>query len=168
MSRDKLVVIGQAGKPFGIRGEIRIKPYTESFETFKRSPVLVFGETPYTVLSIRIHQGAALASLKGIDSPEKAKELAGNLVKTDAENLPPREEDEYYWHELIGMSVYTVDGRALGELTQIIETGAHDVLQVEGEYGEILLPMIDEVVVEVDTQTNKMVVDPLDGLIPDG
>ncbi|MEJ2717240.1 MAG: ribosome maturation factor RimM [Deltaproteobacteria bacterium] len=167
MSRNKLVVIGQAVKPFGIRGEIKIKPYTESFEAFKRSPVLVFDETPYTVLKIRIHKGAALASLQGIDSPEKAKELAGSLVKTNAENLPPKQEDEYYWHELIGMSVYTLEGRSLGELTQIIETGAHDVLQVEGAYGEILLPMIDEVVVEVDIETNKMIVDPLDGLVPD-
>jgi 16S rRNA processing protein RimM len=167
MSRNRLVVIGQAVKPFGIKGELRIRPFTESFESFERSSVLIFGETPCKVLKLRIHKGAALVTLEGIDTPEKAKDLAGSLVKTHLENLPPKEEDEYYWSELIGMKVFTVDGRDLGELTQVIETGANDVLQVEGDYGQILLPMIEDVVREVDTQAGRMTVDPLDGLIPD-
>ena len=106
--------------------------------------------------------------LEGIDSPERAQGLSGSLVGTDKANLPPIEEDEYYWNEILGMEVVTVDGKALGKVTQIIRTGANDVLQVEGAYGEVLLPMIEEVVVEVDLQAGKIVVDPLEGLIPDG
>ena len=168
MSSSRFVVIGQAVKSFGIKGEVKIRPFTESLEPFKRSSVLVFDETAYKVLRIRSHKGAALATLEGIQTPEKARELAGSIVKTDVSNLPPTDADEYYWFELIGMEVWATDGRCLGEITRIIETGANDVLQVEGDYGEILLPMIDQVVVEVDTQKGKMTVDPLDGLIPDG
>ena len=167
MSRSELVVIGQAVKPFGVRGEVKIRPFTESLEIFRTATVLVVGDTHYNVEKIRIHKGAALATLEGIDTPDKAKELAGQLVKTDPENLPEVEEDEYYWFELIGMRVFTLDGRDLGAITQVIRTGANDVLQVEGPFGEVLLPMIDDVVVSVNTHQRQMIVDPLDGLIPD-
>jgi len=108
-----------------------------------------------------------LAILEGVDTREKANKLVGSLVKTDVQNLPPKEEDEYYWFELIGMKVSTVDGRCLGEITQITPTGANDVLHVEGAFGEVLLPMVDSIVVTVDLQNNQMTVDPLEGLIPD-
>jgi 16S rRNA processing protein RimM len=167
MSRNRLIVIGKVVKAFGIRGEIKISPFTESFESFERSGVLVLDESPYTVRSVRIHKRAVLATLEGVDTPEKADKLVGSLVKTDEQNLPPKEDDEYYWFELIGMKVSTVDGRYLGEITQITPTGANDVLHVEGAYGEVLLPMVDDIVVTVDLQNNEMTVDPLEGLIPD-
>ncbi len=167
MSKDRLIVIGQAVKAFGIRGEIKIKPFVESLEVFKRSPALVFGESPHKILRIRIHKGAVLASLEGIENPEKAYQLVGKLVRTEAKNLPAKEEDEYYWHELIGMKVITVAGVNLGNITQIISTGSNDVLHVTQDHREVLLPYIDEVVLNVDTETNTVLVDPLEGLIPD-
>jgi 16S rRNA processing protein RimM len=167
MTRSRLVVIGKAVRPFGIRGEIKVTVFTESFEAFQNSDALIFGESAYKVTAIRIHKGAALVSLEGIDTPETASKLVGTLVKTDVENLPPKEDDEYYWFELLGMRVFTVDGRDLGKITQITPTGANDVLHVEGPYGEVLLPMIEDVVLEVDTEGEKMTVDPLEGLVPD-
>ncbi len=65
------------------------------------------------------------------------------------------------------MKVTTVQGRELGHITHITPTGANDVLHVEGPVGEVLLPMIDEVVVSIDIAENIMIVDPLEGLIPD-
>ncbi len=167
MSDKRLVVIGQVAGPFGVKGEIKIRSFAESFEVFQRSPVLLFDDTPYEVLRVRMHKGAALVFAQGIESPEDAAKLAGKLVRIDAENLPPKGEDEYYWFELIGMKVCTVEGRELGHITHITPTGANDVLQVEGPAGEVLLPMIEEVVVSIDIAKNIMIVDPLEGLIPD-
>jgi len=167
MRSKRLIVIGQALKPFGIKGEIRIRPFTESLYAFERSSTLIFDQSSHHVVGIRRHKDNVLVSLEGIDTPEKASELTGRLVKTGEENLPAKEEDEYYWFELIGMSVRTKDGDDLGEVTGIIPTGANDVLSVQGDYGEVLLPMIDDVLVEVDTHTGIIIVDPLDGLIPD-
>ena len=167
MSQKKFVVIGQALKPFGIRGEIKVKVFTESLEAFENSSVLIFGETPHKVESIRSHKGWVLVALEGVQTPDQAGEFSGSLIKTEQENLPGKEEDEYYWFELIGMKVSTVDGRDLGEITRITATGANDVIHVEGTYGEVLLPMIEDVVLEVDVEQKKMVVDPLEGLIAD-
>ena len=167
VSRDRLIIIGRVARAFGIRGQIRISPFTESFEAFGRSAVLVFDESAYNVRSVSIHKGTVLAALEGVDTRDKAEKLTGCLVKTAEQNLPPKEQDEYYWFELIGMKVSTVDGRYLGEITQITPTGANDVLHVEGTLGEVLLPMIDAVVIEVDVEKHEMTVDPLEGLIPD-
>ena len=167
MADGKLVVIGRALKPFGIRGEIKIRPFTESDNAFERTTVLVYDDVPYQVRSVRFHKGMVIASLEGVDSPDAAAELRGTLVKTGASNLPPKEEDEYFWHELIGMKVQTVDGLDLGTVNEIIPTGANDVLSVKGHRGEVLLPVIDDVIVDVDVQHGIIVVDPLEGLIPD-
>jgi len=151
MVASRLIVIGQVVKPFGVKGEVSIRPFTESIGTFQRSAVLFFGDSSYQVLRVRSHKGNVLALVEGIDTPERAEQLRGNLVRTHEENLPPKEEDEYYWFELIGMIVVTVEGKDLGRITGITPTGANDVIHVEGAYGEILLPMIEDVVVEVDT-----------------
>jgi len=166
-SRNRLIVIGKVAKAFGIRGEIRITPYTESFESFERSAVLVLDESTYNVRALRIHQKSVLATLEGVDTREKAEKLVGAFVKTGEQNLPPKDEDEYYWFELIGMQVLTVDGLFLGDITRITPTGANDVLHVVGPYGEVLLPMVEGIVVAVDLPNNEMTVDPLEGLIPD-
>jgi 16S rRNA processing protein RimM len=167
MTANRLVVIGRAVKPFGIRGEVKIRPFTETFLSFENSAVLVFDQTPYEVEKLRIHKGAVLALLRGVETPERARLLAGALVKTDEKNLPPKEENEYFWFELIGLEVTSADGRMLGKITNIIETGAADVLQVEGPSGEVLIPMIEGFVKEIDTKNGRMIVDPPEGLIPD-
>jgi len=167
MSQSRLIVIGEALKPFGIKGELKVKPFTVSPSTFTNSPVLIFDETPYRVLRVRHDRSAVFVLLEGIDTPEQARSLAGSVVKTDRENLPAKEEDEYFWFELIGMNVTTVDNRDLGHITAITPTGANDVLHVDGEYGDLLLPLIEDVVLEIDLENNRMVVDPLEGLIPD-
>jgi len=167
MTQSRYIVIGQVLKPFGVKGEMRVRAYTETFEPFERSSVLVLDESPYRVTSVRAHSGALLVSFEGIDTPEEALELRGRLIKTNEENLPPKGEDEYYWFELIGMRVSTVDGRDLGKVSGIIPTGANDVMVVTGPRGEVLLPMIDDVFLEVDTQAETILVDPLEGLMPD-
>ncbi len=167
MPQDGFVVIGKAGKPFGIKGEIRIYPFTETLTVFERSSVLFLDESPHKVLRIRPHKKALICVFEGIESPEQAGELTGCLVKTARDNLPDTADDEYYWFDLIGMKVLAVDGRDLGKISSITPTGANDVIQVDGRYGEVLLPMIESVVLEVDVREQKMVVDPLEGLVPD-
>lgn len=168
MASVTLVAIGKVLKPFGVRGELKVQPFTGSVEVFELSPALVVGHRLYVTRGSRIHKGAVLLSLEGVDTPERARELAGCLVKTEEQNLPAKEEDEYYWHELVGLTVLALDGRELGKITGLIETGANDVLEIHGEYGEILLPYTDEVIVEVDLDKGSVLVDPLDGLVPDG
>lgn len=167
MLPNRLVVIGQTLKAFGIKGQIKVRPFTESMEVFERSSALFFDDSSYKVLRVHNHAGFLLLTLEGINTPESARRLTGTMVSTYAQNLAPKQEDEYYWFELIGMNVATVKGINLGKITHITPTGANDVLHVQGIYGEVLLPLIDDVVREVNVEEGKMTVDPLEGLIPD-
>jgi 16S rRNA processing protein RimM len=166
MSLDGLVVIGRVQKPFGIRGEVRIQVYTQSLEAFEKSEWLEINDKRMIIKQIRFHKGSVLVLFEGVDSPERASGLVGQLVKTLQSNLPPKEEDEYYYFELTGLDVITQKGVCLGRVTDIMATGANDVLVVMGDYGEVLLPFIDEVVLEVDLIGGKMLVDPMEGLVP--
>lgn len=166
MSDDGLIVIGRLQKPFGIRGEIRVQAYTESFEAFERSEWLQVKEKRMTIKQIRIHQGSVLVLFDGINTPEQVSEFSGQLVQTSAKNLPAKDEDEYYYFELIGLDVFTKSRRHLGKITEIMATGANDVFVVNGDAGEVLIPFIDDVVLEIDIAAKKVLVDPMEGLVP--
>ncbi|MGD9818879.1 MAG: ribosome maturation factor RimM [Desulfomonilaceae bacterium] len=167
MSEDELVVIGRVQKPFGIRGEVKIQAYTQTFDAFENSEWLEIKHKRFVIKQIRFHKGSVLVLFEGIKTPETAAILSGQLVHTLESNLPPKDEDEYYYHELIGMEVFTKGDQFLGKITDIMVTGANDVLIIFGEKGEILLPFIDEVALEIDLKAKRMLVDPLEGLIPD-
>ena len=167
MPNDGLVIIGRVQKPFGIRGEVTIQAFTETFHAFEKSEWLEIKDTKMIIEQIRIHKGSVLVLFEGIRTPEQAAAYKGQLVRTLKDNLPPKEEDEYFYFELIGLDVYTMSGQYLGKVTDVMATGANDVLTVRGDYGEILLPFIDQVVIETDLVSKRMLVDPLEGLAPD-
>ncbi len=166
MTDERLVVIGRAQKPFGIKGEIRVQAYTETFEAFEKSEWLLIKDKKMTVEQIRIHKGSVLVLFEGIDTPEQASVFSGQLIQTLEQNLPAKDEDEYYCFELIGLDVFTNTGRRLGKITEIMPTGANDVFVVMGDYGEILIPFIDEVVEDIDLSAKKVEINPMEGLIP--
>jgi|UniRef100_A0A7C4EUY4 16S rRNA processing protein RimM len=167
MSSPRRVVIGKVIKAFGIKGELRVRAYTESLDVFKSSPRLEIGGTFFEVLQVRAHKGDVLLSLAGVENPEEAKTLSGLLVRIDADSLPEREDEEYYWFELEGLRVVTSEGKELGVVHHLFATGANDVLEIHGAKGEILLPWIEDVVKKVDLAAGLLVVDPLEGLVPD-
>jgi 16S rRNA processing protein RimM len=167
MPEETLVIIGEILKPIGLRGELKIKPFTESFEVFQNSTTLYFGGSEFEVRRIRFHHNHVVVSIDGIGSREEAERLRGALVKTSELNFPATEDDEYYFFQLLGMTVVTSDGEDLGHISEITPTAANAVLHVKSPRGEILLPMIDEVVLDVDLAERKITVDLLEGLAPD-
>lgn len=167
MSTPERVVIGKVTTTFGTKGEIKVRPFTESLEVFKRSVDLFLGDSPFRVLNIRSYRSDVLVTLDGVHSREEAIGFTGMLVSTSKKHFPEKAEDEYYWFELKGLKVVTVEGRDLGTVRNIIPTGAHDVLEIQGPAGEVLLPWIDEVLAQVDMIAGVIVVDPLEGLVPD-
>lgn len=85
----------------------------------------------------------------------------------DSSVLPPMEDGAYYHFELEGLEVVTESGDRLGRVDEVLETGANDVLSVRGARGEILIPVIDSVVQEIDREGGRIVITPLPGLIPE-
>lgn len=167
MNADRLIVVGKALKPVGLKGELKIYPYTESLDSFKKFPFLFFENECFEVDKVRDNGNLVAVFLKGIDSFENAKKLSGRLVRASADFFPHKEDDEYYWFELIGLRVYDIQGKQLGNVQSLLRTSAHDVLQIQTKTKEILVPLVDEIVKTIDLKGNQIVVDLLTGMGPD-
>ena len=165
-----LITIGKAVKPFGVKGEIKIKPMTDFPERFK-DLVRVYLVSPAgeelvcDVKSMRYVGDSPLLLLNRYDSPEKAKALNGWLVKVPEEETVPLPEGRYYWFELIGMEVVSEGGERLGTIVEIFETGSNDVYVMKYGGREVYLPATKEVIKQVDRKKKQMIIHLMDGLM---
>ncbi len=166
LSKQDTLPIGKIAGVHGIKGEIKVRPYGD-LEVFAWDAVYITGkDSPYTVRRIRRHKGVYIVELEGVSTREDAGSLTGREVSAPKEDLPEPPEDEYYYFDLIGMDVWTDDGRLLGPIVNIIATGSNDVLEIKGPFGEVLVPATKETILEVSVEKKKVTVHLLQGLLP--
>lgn len=169
------LLLGRVLRPHGIRGELRIEVLTAYPERIVPAMCVYIGSDPkaaataaeYEVTKVRTHQQYLILQLAGVLDRNTADLLRQKYVMVPLEDAVPLEEDEFYLYQAIGLSVYTVDHEHLGEIVEVLETGANDVYIVQGPRGEVLLPAIDECVIDVDLDAGKMTVHLMDGLLGD-
>ena len=116
----------------------------------------------------RLHKGQALLRLEGCHDRTAAEALRGYLVQIPSEEALPLEEGEYYEHQILGLAVWTASGEYLGELVEIIYTGANDVYVVQpadANGKDILLPALEDVVLDIDADAGRLVVELPEGLL---
>jgi 16S rRNA processing protein RimM len=162
------LVVGFLRRAHGVRGEIIMDLHTDFPERLQRGRKLFVGEEhkPMTLSGSRPHAKGMLVKFLGIETPEDAGQLRNQWVYVRATDVPSLPEGKIYQHELFGFKVVAENEKLLGELVEIIETGANNVYVVRDETGkEILLPAIPEVVLELDTERRLMRVHLLEGLI---
>lgn len=171
MERPDLVTMGRASGAFGVKGEVRVYPYTQDPEVFRGAATLYLGPNPeaakpYTLLDMRPHAGRLLMRLAEVTDREAAQALSGAWVYLKGDDLAPLADDEYYWFQLKGATVLDVRGRALGTVRAVTETGAHDMLVVVDDLGrEFLIPLAEDIVRELDADAGRVVVNLPEGLI---
>ena len=154
-------------RPHGVRGELRMRILTDYPDRLSTLEVLYFGPAylPCRLVGARRHRAALLIRLEGVTDRTAADRYRGMLVYVAIADAVPLQDGEYYLFQLRGLRVVTEDGRELGTLEDVLETGANDVYVVNGPGGEVLLPAIPDVVREVDVPGGRMVVHLLDGLL---
>lgn len=168
MKESLLVPIGKVTKAHGVLGALKVFAYGETFEQMEAGQRLYSIESgvqrQLTLLSLRPQNRVWIVQLEEIGSREQAEALTGREIFIDSERLPDLPEGEYYHFQLIGLSVETREGKPLGTLREVLETGSNDVYVVEGGGREVLIPAIEEVVSEVDLPNGKVIVDLPEGL----
>lgn len=159
-------VVGRVLRAWGIRGDVKIAPFTDRPEDFKQYRSILVGpqRKSYAVKSFRPYQGNWLLHLVGVESRNDAETLRGQEILIEAAQRP-RQEGEFYAREVIGLKVRTIAGEELGEVAEILVTGANDVYVVNGPRGEILLPARVEVIKGIDVAAGTMTVELLPGLL---
>ncbi|MGA7179099.1 MAG: ribosome maturation factor RimM [Thiobacillaceae bacterium] len=156
------IVMGRLGAPFGIKGWIKVQPYTETPDSLFDYHIWQVGRNEnwheFEVEDAAVHGAGLIAKLAGIDDRNQASDLRGREIAVNREELPETPEDEFYWNDLIGLSVINREGIKLGEVATLMETGNHDVLVVKGNK-EHLIPFADAYVKQVDLPGRRIEVD---------
>jgi 16S rRNA processing protein RimM len=155
------IAVGRVLAPFGLKGELRVQPLTDNPGRFAPKSRLWAGDQKVTIIASREAQNAIFIKLKGYADRTSVARFHHALLQVPESELPTLEEGEFYRYQLIGLTVVDRDGGVLGTLEEIIETGANDVYRVRRDDGtDLLLPALDDVVVQVDLEARTIVVDP--------
>lgn len=157
-----LLVMGRISAPYAVRGWIKVQPltaYVDGLLEYSRWWVGHSGAWREWRLSDgKAHGQYLLAHLQGMDDRDAAEAVMGMDIAVWRADRPAAEAGEYYWDDLIGLDVVNAEGALLGRVSGLLETGAHDVLRVEGER-ERLIPFVDAYVREVDLSARRIVVE---------
>ncbi len=152
----------------GLDGTVVVRPLTEYPERFRPPSTLWLQPRLGRGREVRIENlrgqnanGDLVIRIEGIESLEIAERLKGALIKAKSADSPPLPAGEYYEYQILGLEVWTTDGRLLGVIDSVLRTGANDVYVV----GEHLVPAIKQVVVEVDVEGGRVVVEVVEGLL---
>jgi len=166
--------VGYILKPQGIKGELRVKPLTDSVDRFNDFDTVLLRESdgsfsPLSIINTRYMKNWVILMFAGYDTRDKAESIRGRSLwihRSMAKKLPS---DAYYIADIVGCSVYTEKGDALGRITNVITTGSNDVYVVDDGEREMLIPALKKIVVNIDIVKRRIIVDPngIEGLVYD-
>ncbi len=169
---DGHIAVGLIVGVHGLRGEVKIELHTDFPERFDVGNVLLMGDdlAPMTIRQSRPHKQNVLVMFEGVKGREAADALRNRWLFVPEADALDLDEDTYWIHDIVGLTVQTVAGEVLGVVSDVMETGANDVYIVRTQGGvnqgrDLLLPAIEEVVQQVDLEAGRLIVDLPEGLL---
>jgi 16S rRNA processing protein RimM len=164
------VVVGRIGRPHGVRGEVTVEVRTDDPDLrFVPGAALLTDPAsrgPLTVVGARWHRDILLLTLEGIDSREVAETYRNTELLVPVADLPQLEDPEdFYDHQLVGLTARSTDDTVLGEVAAVRHEGADLLVVRRPEGGEVLVPFVTAIVPTVDLEGGFLVVDPPEGLL---
>jgi 16S rRNA processing protein RimM len=170
IDKNNFVQIGHIIRPHGVAGLLKTVSYAQSKETFLKTGLVYVGKVKreleeHTVVSLSGRGSRYLLKLAGVESLETAQQLRGAEIWIGKEFREEKQEGDFYYRELIGLSVYLDTGHYLGVLKGIFPTGSNDVYVVKGQGKEYLIPAIYEVIQEVHASEKRMIISAMKGLL---
>lgn len=158
------VILGKVAGVFGVKGWIKVRSDTEPLTNILNySPWYLKKDEQWLRYGLeqgQRHGKGLIAHLDGCDDRDLAASLVGYPIAVERAQLPKTEAGEYYWSDLIGLRVENIQGRELGKIKELMATGANDVLVIQKDENELLIPyVVDHYIVKVDLEQGKMIVD---------
>jgi len=153
------VVVGKIGTSFGIKGWLKVTTFSDQLLDY--SPWYITKDPGWQEIKIedgREHGRGLIVKLSGLNNPEQAKLLTGKLIAVKRSQLPALKKNEFYWNDLLGLTVVNQQGETLGTVSYLMETGANDVLVVKKDK-EYAIPYLPDVIKQVDLEKRIIYVD---------
>ncbi len=146
--------------PFGLRGELKVRIETDFPERFAQLARVYLGPNhePFTFEAFRMHKSFGLLKLKACDSRDEADRLRGWEVQIPLQEAMPLPPGQYYTYQIEGLAVYTEEDEYLGTVEEVLATGSNAVHVVQGPLGEVLIPALADVILQVDLEAERMIV----------
>jgi len=169
VEENNFLLIGKIVSVHGLKGTVKVSSYAESLSVFKPGDLILVRDSKnrdktYVIQWVKPHTKTILLSLKGVNDWNMAKALVGSGLFIEKRKLPEPENGSYYWSDIIGLSVYSIDGKYMGRVESIIHTGSNDVYVLKNGDKETLVPAIKSVVLEINPKQKIMRVDLPEGL----
>lgn len=169
MKKNGFILIGKIVGAHSLKGAFKVRSYVESLSVYKPGRLIRVSNTKgqtetYTIKWAKPHTGNILLFFEEITNRTIAETLIGSELFIDKSILPELNNGSYYWSDIIGLSVYSIDGNYMGRVESIISTGSNDVYVVKNGDKEILVPGIESVVLEINLKQKMMRVDLPEGL----
>ena len=163
------LAIGKIFGTHGVKGTVKVYSYAESSSIFRQGLLILLRnaegrEKTYSIRWAKPHGKGLLLSLEGIDDLDSVDSLIGSEIFLQRDLLPEPEEGSFYWFDIIGLSVYSLEGKYLGCVKSIIPTGSNDVYVVRDDNNEILIPALETVVLDIDLEKKRLTVNMPEGL----
>lgn len=164
------VIVGKIVSTHGIKGELKVKSETSfTEERYKKGNTLyIKKEKQYLPISIdthRAHKGFDLIRINQLENINDVLEFVGYSIYINKQDREELSEDEFYYDELIGMSVYDMKDTFIGKVLDIREVPQGIILEVKGELKKVLIPFVDEFIKSVDRNEKTIQIDPIEGLL---
>ncbi len=164
--RNEILEIGQVVNTHGIRGEIKIQPWCDDPVIFDELEYIYLDGERYKVVKNRLHKNCEIVAVEGVNNINDAELLRNKIVTVPREDLGELPEGTYYVADLLGLEVRTNEGKVLGKIDDVIRTGSNDVYQVKCPgRKDILIPVIEEAVNEVNVDDGYVIVTLMKGLV---
>ena len=153
--------VGQIVNTHGIKGEVKVIPFTDDVNNFKRYGKVLVGEKEWKeILGVKFQKDRVILKLEGIDSMNDAEMYKQKYLSVLRENEPELPENTYYVTDLIGCTVYDTEGKDLGKIYDVIQTKNNDVYWIE-KPKQLLIPVLEDIVLDVIIEEKKVIIAPV-------
>ena len=160
------IAVGRINSTWGLRGHVKVTALSSNPQRFEPGAVLLVRGEPRRILEVAYPRGYPCIVFEGYEHASAAAALRDTLIEIAEEELPALPEGEFYVHDLVGLAVVDADGDAIGQLAEVLRTGANDVYLVRREGArDLLIPAIPEVILDVDPAAGRMRIELLPGLL---
>jgi 16S rRNA processing protein RimM len=163
----RFLVIGRILGPQGTSGAVRAQVLTDYPARFESLPIVHVGDSlrPYNVQSAKLEGDTVVLKLAGIDDSTTAVALRNQDLQVPVDQAVELPQGHYFWHQIIGLEIWTDTGQQLGRVSEVLRTGSNDVYVVRSGLKELLIPAIEDVVLNIDLPGRRIVVHLLPGLV---